>query len=89
MINFLIKQGGGGLIKDKLQVEDPTISLMEKLEAEGAQYERSQDVNTGSLKAFMRGLLGLKKNTVATIEVADIPKELNLYVYRETQIKRS
>lgn len=86
VMNFLIKNGGGGLIKDKVQIEDPTVAVMNKLEEDGVQYARTQDVNTSSLKAFVRGLLGLKKNTVASVEVSEVPKELNLYVYRETKV---
>ena len=86
-IQFLIQQGGGSLIKDNLVLEDPSILIMDQLDKEGTAYKRTQDVNTASLKAFFRGMLGLKKNTIAEITIEDVPKALNLYVYRETKIK--
>lgn len=88
VLRFISQNGGGGIIKDKLIVEDPTMDIIVKLNADHVDFERSQDVNTASLKAFARGLLGLKKNTVATHSVADFPKALNLYVYRETKISK-
>ncbi len=86
-IAFIIAQGGGGLLKDNLTIEDPSLAVMSQLDAEGMAYKRTQDINTASLKAFFRGLLGLKKNTIAEITKEDTPKALNLYVYRETKIK--
>ncbi len=87
VMQFLRQNGGGGLIKDTLTMEDPTVSVLEKLDKEEVAYKRSQDVNVSSLKAFARGLLGLKKNTMASKDIGDFPKEINLFVYSETKIK--
>lgn len=87
VLTFLARHGGGGLIKDTLSLEDPEISLIEQLNKMGASYVRDQTVNTGSAKAFMRGLLGLKKNTIARVEPGEVPEEMNLFIFKSTTIK--
>lgn len=84
---FFREHGGGGLIKDTLITEDPTIALINRLEEEQIPYSRTLSVNTNSAKAFMRSLLGLTKSKIATVEASEVPPELNLFVVKNTYIK--
>ena len=75
------------MIKDTLTVVDPTQAVINSLNELGVLSERKKDIHAASLKAFIRELLGLKKNTRAKMTVVDLPTELNPYVYSQTIIK--
>jgi len=79
--------GGGGLIKDTLVTEDPTVGLLELLEAEEVPYQRTLDMNANRAKAYLRSLLGLTKGSIATIQPNEAPAELNLFIIKQTIIK--
>lgn len=87
VLKFFRDHGGGGLIKDTLVTEDPTIALIEQLEKEEVPYQRELSMNANSAKAHLRSLLGLSKGSIATIEVTEVPKELNLFIVKQTIVK--
>ena len=87
VLSFISNNGGGGMIKDTLTVVDPTQAVINSLNELGVLSEHKKDIHAASLKAFIRELLGLKKNTRAKMTVVDLPTELNPYVYSQTIIK--
>jgi hypothetical protein len=75
------------MIKDTLIVEDPDQEFIDLLQAREITFERKKDVNTNSLKAWFRRMLGIAQGTVRRFEEKDVPKEANLFPYWETTIK--
>lgn len=69
MREWLINNGGEHLIKDNAIVDGSSISDLEK---NGVPYARKTEVNTTSLKAFLRDKLGVTSG-VAQITIDDIP----------------
>jgi len=87
VLKFLMDKGAGSIIKDTLVIEDAPLLIEETLQAHGVPYDHKQDVNTNSLKAWARGVTGLKKGSVQTIAPTEFPKEAGLYIYRKAKIK--
>ena len=85
---WLAGHGGADLIKDEVTILDPTVGLLNVLHEQGLEYERNKKVNAASLKAFLRGELGIgAKNSIVRLQPADVPAELGLYRYWKTSIK--
>jgi len=87
VLRWLIKNGGGPLIKEELRVEEPEKALMQYLEEMDIPYENIRDVHHSTFKAFFRSKLGITKGSLQEIEVGDVPKEVNLFVFKKTKIK--
>ena len=83
----MIENGGDNLIIQELKVEEPELSLFEYLQEEGIPFFNEHKVNTNSFKAFLNAKLGLKKGSLQELEISDIPKEVNPFIYKETKIK--
>lgn len=86
-LSWLSKNGAGDLIKDTLIIIDPPASLVEQLAKDGIEYDRDKTVDTRSLKAWMKGALGLKKGAVAQFKPEDVAPELGLYRHYTTKAK--
>ena len=84
---WLENNGGEDLIKSVLTIDDPSVALLEALNNSGVLYSMSKDVNTNSVKAWLREKLGLKDGYIATLEQKDVPKEFGLYIYDMVEIK--
>jgi hypothetical protein len=84
---WLSSLGAGSLIHDVLTIEDPTEDLVSFIDEHGLGYERSRDVNAASLAAWFREKFGIKKGTVASMEVADVSPDVSCFRYRKTTIK--
>jgi sulfatase maturation enzyme AslB (radical SAM superfamily) len=69
MCNWLEKEGGGDLIKRQANVDSAQIP---KLIQYAIPHTQKREVNTQSLKAWLKRALGEDKN-VATIKLEDIP----------------
>lgn len=67
--DWLIAHGGDHLIKDSAIVDGKSIAALEK---GGIPYAHKIDVNTTSLKAFLKDQLGVSTG-VASITLEDIP----------------
>ncbi len=87
VLKWLIKNGGDNLIVQELKIEEPELSLFEYLQEEGIPFFNEHKVNTNSFKAFLNAKLGLKKGSLQELEINDIPKEVNPFIYKETKIK--
>ena len=87
LMKWISENGGAGIIKDTLTMFDPENSIIEKVKELGVSFERKKDIHASTLKAFFKEILGLKKNTIQKVEISEIPKEANLYIYKETKIK--
>jgi hypothetical protein len=85
-LSWLFENGGGDLVKDELRVLDPDAEFIEMLKKEGVEFERDQTVNTMSLMAWFREALGIKKGSVARIELSQVSPNMSLFVYRKTTI---
>lgn len=86
VFHWLIQNGGSYLIKQELVVEEPEKAIIEFLDQKGIPYANEKKVNTNSFKAFLAAKLGMKKNTLAEIEISSVPKEASPFIYRETKI---
>lgn len=86
MLKWLEDHGGGAKITDKLIVEEPEDVLIDSLSEAGIAFSRDRTVNTQSLQAYFREMLGLKKGSVAMIAMEDIPKKFGVYVKREAKL---
>jgi len=86
VIGFLYANEGGDLVKERVSFEDADEEILGMLQDKGITFERSEDVNTNSLKAWFRRKLGLTANTVAQFSTQEVPPEANLYLYRNTKI---
>ncbi len=87
VIGWLYDHGAGDLVKQELSFEDPDDEIRALLSERGYVFSENTTVNANSLKAWFRGALGIKKASVQRIEVSDVPKEANLFLYKKTTIK--
>jgi hypothetical protein len=87
VMNWIIQHGGEGLVKDKVTIEDPGDTVLIALNNLECPYERKKDIHSQTLKAFFKNILGLKKNTIQQVELSEVPKEANLFIYKETKLK--
>jgi hypothetical protein len=86
LFNWMKQQGAEYLIRKELKVDDPSEELMNELSTKGVSYDKSENVNVNSFKAFIREGLGLKKGSVATFSKEDVPSECNLFINREAKV---
>ena len=87
VLKWLIKIGGENLIKKEMKIEEPEEHIIQYLRKNKIPYVNSQTVHAGSLKAFLKGKLGITKGSLQEIEVGEVPKEANLFVFNKTKIK--
>ena len=83
---WLVQNQGAYLIKQELVVEDPEQELVDYLRKKEIPFTKGLSMNTNSFQAFLRAGLGMKKGTLQTLEIGEIPKEANPFVYKETKI---
>ena len=88
VLQFLYDHGAGHLIKDSLTVEDAPESLRQKLVEEGIAFDTDISVNTNSLVAWAKGVLGMTKGSVQTIAKDDFPKEADLFIANVASISK-
>jgi len=87
VLEWVSEHGGSGIIKDNLTIKDPSYDIISTLDNAGYSYERKKDINALSLKAFIKNILGMQKNSIQKVDLADIPPEVNLFIGKETKIK--
>jgi len=87
VFTWLRGNGGDGIIKNELKIVDPEESVKDYLLENKIPFALIDDIHYQTLKSFVSGKLGLKKGTLAEIEVSDVPEELNLFIYKETKVK--
>lgn len=85
-LTWLEAHGGEALIKDVVEVSDPTETLLDTLSNNHVAYSRSRDVHPQTLKAFFREGTGQKKGSVALFAFEDVPKQFGLFVKREVKL---
>jgi hypothetical protein len=86
-LDWLSNHGGGEMIVDTVTMENPTIAVIDRLNEEGVDYSRKQDVNSTSLAAWFREKLGIKKGTIPSLDRSELPTCMNVYAYRKTVLK--
>lgn len=84
---WLEDNGGGELLKPTIEIVGHDNDVIEALAAMHAEFERKVDVNTNSLQAFFRRLLGQTKGSVRTIEPEDVPAAFSLYEKKSVVLK--
>jgi hypothetical protein len=70
IVEWLRANGGDHLIKEQDIVPE---GFNEKLKAAGIPFIEEDTINTTSLKAFLKGKLGISGKSVATLTLQDIP----------------
>jgi hypothetical protein len=73
-----------GLINESASVDGPQLELLKK---SGIPYTEIDDVNTNKLKAAIVDLLGMKKGSIAKIQLSDIPACFHFQEVTECAIK--
>lgn len=87
VLDFIKNNGGKDIIKDDLTISSPEDKLRDYLINNEIPFKQDETVHAQTLKAFFNDLLGLKKGSIQKVNVEDVPKEANLYVYKKTIIK--
>lgn len=87
IFKWLIENKGAYLVKKELIVDEPEDSIINFLREKGIPFSNELNVNTNSFKAFLSDKLGMKKGSLQTLELSEIPKEANPYIYKKTDIK--
>ncbi len=86
---WLRENNAGDIIKEKVEIsEGINNDLLDKLKELNIQFDKSEIVNTNTLQAFFREVLGLKKGSITSMEIEDIPKEFGLYLYRQVRVRK-
>ncbi len=83
---WLSENGGGEKIKDEALIEDLNEDVLEDLESLGVPFSRRRTVNTNSLTAWARDVLGLKKGSTARMDVGDFPQSMGVCVKRTAKL---
>lgn len=86
VLNWLDANGASEIIKETVSFEDPDEEIKAILSERGITYTEEKTVNANALASWFRGALGMKKNSVARIDPKNVPKEANLFLYKETKI---
>ncbi len=86
-LRWIVGNGGESIIKDKVEIEEPEQLLETFLKENGIPYKHLRDVHNRTLVAYMKGLLGISKGSLQTVEISEIPVELGAYMYKKTTIK--
>jgi len=87
VLRWLINNGGSGMIREELKIEEPEKSLITYLLKQDIPFERVRDIHNATLRAFFKSKLGMTKGSLQEVEVGDIPKEANVFVFKKTKIK--
>lgn len=87
VLKWLSENEGEYLIKRELVVEDPEAHLVDYLRKQHVLFEQRLSVNTNSFKAYLSSNLGMKKGSLQTMELGDIPQEANPFIAKKTIIK--
>ena len=85
-LDWLGRNGGAQMVKDMLVLDDPSEDLILELSNKGVNYSHKKEVNTNTLTAFFREVLGLKKGKTASVALEDVPKEFGVYIRHEAKL---
>jgi hypothetical protein len=86
VLDFIAANGGEGIIKDTIMINNPDVNLFALLEKNNIGYARKKDVHPQTLKAFFKEITGNGKNTIKRVDFDDIPEEANFFIYKKTKI---
>jgi hypothetical protein len=81
---FLKDHNGEHLLHESVKCD---IDACELLDMSGIQYEVETDLNTNSLKAWIKEVLGYKKGSIAQITEQELPKQFGFWKWQEANIK--
>ena len=84
---WLEDNGGGDMLKPTIVVDGRDETVIEALTSVGAEFTQKTDVNTNSLQAFFRRLLGQTKGSVRSIEPEEVPAAFSLFEKKEVVLK--
>lgn len=87
ILKWIIENGGANIIKRELTIEEPSIQTISILKKNAVLFEDKKNIHASTLKAWFKSKLGMSKNSLQEIEIGDVPKEANLFLYKETKIK--
>lgn len=85
-LEWLEANGGGDKIRDEVTIDGVTPDVLAALSTLHADYSRRKTVNTNSLQAWFRDCLGLKKNSMARINLEDVPKDFGVFVSKTVSV---
>lgn len=82
--NWLAKYNGAHLVKQEATVSQDSLTALDEA---GIDYAMSKSINTNSLKAFIKNLLGLAKGSTKVIELSDIPECIHFNMVDKVEVK--
>jgi hypothetical protein len=85
---WITNNGGSDIIKDAITINEPEQDTINLLNENDIPYAAKRDIHHSTLKAWVSRKLGITKNSLQEINISDIPKELNVFIYKETKIKK-
>jgi len=80
IVAWLNSMGGDFLVKKQGIVAAEQLDMMRNA---GIPFDEKSDMNTNSLKAFLKDLLGYNKGGVAKIQIEDIPDQIHFVISPE------
>lgn len=76
---WLREQNAGDIIQHKIVINSPTDNVRNNLIIHSIPFKEEENVNTNTLKAFLKSFLGISSPT-SQGDVRDVPKGLGLYI---------
>ena len=86
-LRWIISNNGEPIIKHRIEVDDPEKQLTDYLKEKMIPFRNIRDIHNRTLVSFIKGLLGMTKGSLQTVELLEIPPELGPYPYKKTTIK--
>lgn len=87
VLRWITENDGSDIIKREVKIEDPELLVTNFLKDNKIPFLDLKSIHASTLKAWFRGKLGIAKGSLQEIEIADVPKEANLFMYKQTIIK--
>lgn len=85
-LTWLFFNGGADKIKDEALIEDVNAEVLEDLESLGVAFSRRRTVNTNALTAWVRDVLGLRKGSMARLDIGDFPQSMGVFIKRTARL---
>jgi hypothetical protein len=86
-LQWITNNGGADIIKNEVTIREPDQKTVNLLNENDIPYVAKNDIHASTLKAWFSRKLGITKNSMQEIDLCDIPKEINAFMYKETKIK--
>ncbi len=87
-LDWLKANEGASLIAKEVALGEWSEEKVSKLQVLGLTYLVQESVNTNSLRSWIKGKLGMKKNSIPTLALSEIPPFLSPFLIKDTKISK-